>query len=100
MGKHFKNFTTVTYIPAKTAEELTPERLASDYAFIEKYIGLDKVYLESHRGGCDVKKEQLSMIRSFLEEKGVEVSGAITTTIDDFEGAETGKRRLFNTFCY
>lgn len=100
MGKHFKNFTTVTYIPAKVAEGLTPERLEKDYAFIEKYIGLDKVYLESHRGGCDVKKEQLSMIRSYLEEKGVEVSGAITTTIDDFEGAETGKRRLFNTFCY
>ncbi len=100
MGKHFKNFTTVTYIPAKVAEGLTPERLEKDYAFIEKYIGLDKVYLESHRGGCDVKKEQLSMIRTFLEEKGVEVSGAITTTIDDFEGAETGKRRLFNTFCY
>ena len=96
---HYKNFKTVVYIPAYTAVELTPEKLAADYEFLEKYIGLDKVYLETHRE-VDADRDQILMIKSFLEEKGVEVSGGITTVTPDFEGAENGKRRLFNTFCY
>jgi len=100
MNAHFKNFTTVVYIPAWTQRDLTREKLEKDYDFIEKYIGLDKVYLETHRGGIDIEEEKLLMIKDFLQGRGVTVSGGITTTIDDFEGAENGKRRLFNTFCY
>ena len=40
------------------------------------------------------------MIKDFLESKGVTVAGGITYTIGDFDGAEPGKFRLFNTFCY
>ncbi len=97
---HYRNFKTVVYIPAWNAAKLTKEKLDSDYGFIEKYIGLDKVYLETHRGGIDVDKDQILMIKNALEEKGVEVSGGITTVIPDFEGAEKGKQRLFETFCY
>ncbi len=100
MSAHFKNFKTVVYIPAWTAGRMDRSKLETDYAFLEKYIGLDKVYLETHRDGIDIPKEQLEMFKSFLEEKGVSVSGGITTTIDDFEGAEGGKRRIFSTFCY
>ncbi|MCR5722275.1 MAG: hypothetical protein K6G72_08035 [Lachnospiraceae bacterium] len=97
---HFKNFKTVVYIPAQVAKGFAVDKLASDYEFLEKYIGLDKVYLETHRGDTDVDKEQLLMVKGFLESKGVEVSGGITTTINDFDGAEGGKQRLFETFCY
>ncbi|MBQ6661416.1 MAG: hypothetical protein IJM57_08370 [Lachnospiraceae bacterium] len=97
---HYKNFRTVVYIPAEVADRLTEAKFASDWAWIEKYVGLDKVYLETHRGGVDVGAQKLRMIKDFLESKGVEVSGGITTTIDDFEGAEPGKQRLFGTFCY
>lgn len=100
MGRHFKNFKTVVYIPAAVAADFTKEKLSRDYDFIEKYIGLDKVYLETHRTDCDVEETQIRMIKAFLEEKGVEVSGGITTTINDIEGAEPGKQRLFQTFCY
>ncbi|MBO6260923.1 MAG: hypothetical protein J6N47_08860 [Lachnospiraceae bacterium] len=100
MGRHYKNFKAVVYIPAQIAESFTEEKLASDYDFIEKYIGLDKVYLETHRENCDVDEKQLRMVKSFLEGKGVEVSGGITTVIDDFEGAEPDKQRLFGVFCY
>ena len=100
MGKHYKNFKTVVYIPAAIAKSFTEKKLEKDYEFIEKYIGLDKVYLESHRSDVDVDEEQLLKIKTFLESKGVEVSGGITTTINDFEGAEGGKQRLFQTFCY
>ena len=97
---HYNNFKTVVYIPAEVAEKFTQEKLASDWEWIEKYIGLDKVYLETHRSHVDVKPEQLRMIKDFLESKGVTVSGGITTTINDFEGTEPGKQRLFGTFCY
>ena len=100
MAGHYQNFMTVVYIPAAVARDFTKEKLSSDLAFLEKYIGLDKVYLESHRTDVDVSEEQLLMIKEFLESKGVEVSGGITTTIDDFEGTEPGKQRLFQTFCY
>jgi len=96
---HYKNFKTAVYLPTWVSVSLTKEKLNNDYEFIEKYIGLDKVYLETHREQ-DVSKDQLLMIKNFLEEKGVEVSGGITTVIRDFEGAEMGKRRLFDTFCY
>ena len=97
---HYRNFKTAVYIPAAIAASLTRERLAADYGFIERYIGLDKVYLETHRDSIDVPEEQLLMIKTYLEGEGVAVSGGITTVIDDFEGAEPGKRRLFDTFCY
>ena len=44
---HFKNFKTVVYIPAQVAKAFTEDKLKSDYEFLEKYIGLDKVYLET-----------------------------------------------------
>ncbi|MCR5356421.1 MAG: hypothetical protein K6E63_03370, partial [Lachnospiraceae bacterium] len=100
MSGHFRNFKTVVYIPAQVAEKFTEQSLIKDYAFLEKYIGLDKVYLETHRGDSDVSKEQLLMIRNFLEDKGVEVSGGITTIIEDTEGVEPNSGRLFNTICY
>ena len=105
--KHYRNFKTVVYIPAQVADAFTKEKLSEEYDFFEKYIGLDKVYLETHRGsvgagsgGVDVDRDKIGWIRDFFESKGVEVSGGITTTIDDFEGAEPDKRRIFNTFCY
>lgn len=100
MGKHYRNFKTVVYIPAEVAAGLTAEKLQYDYDFIERYIGLDKVYLETHRTSVDVEESQLRMIKDFLESKGIEVSGGITTTINDIEGSEPGKQRLFQTFCY
>ena len=100
MGNHFKHFKTVVYVPAHVARSFTEEKLEKDYAFLEKYIGLDKVYLETHRGDCDVEPDQIKKVKAFLESKGVEVSGGITTTIGDIEGSEPGKQRLFGTFCY
>ena len=100
MGKHFNHFKTVVYVPAAVARDFTKEKLAKDYEFLEKYIGLDKIYLETHRGDCDVEASQLEMIKTFMESKGVEVSGGLTTIIGDIEGSEPGKQRLFGTFCY
>ena len=97
---YYKNFDIAVYIPAWISPSFTRESLEYDYAFLEKYIGIDKVYLEIHRDDIDVEKDQLMMIKNFLEEKGVRVSGGITTVLPDVEGVVGGKRRLFDTFCY
>ncbi len=97
---HYSNFQTAVYIPAYISVSLTKEKLESDYAFLEKYMGLDKVYLETHRSDIDPDREQLLMIKDFLESKGVVVAGGITTTTPDLEGSGEGKQRLFDTFCY
>ncbi len=99
MGR-YRHFKTVVYIPAEVAEKFTGEKLESDLAFLQKYIGIDKVYLETHRNDIDVEQAQLAMIRGYLESQGVEVSGGITTTIGDAAASEPGKQRLFGTFCY
>lgn len=96
---HYNNFNAAVYMPAWLASYITYEKLAYDYDFLEKYIGLDKVYLETHRDGKTVDKEQLLMIKNFLESNGVTVSGGITFTLPDQEGEEA-KRRIFNNVCY
>ena len=97
---HYKNFKTAVYIPAYESDQLTIEKLKSDHDFIEKYMGLDKVYLETQRSDIDVDREKLLMIKGFFEEKGVEVAGGITTTIPEDKETDKGRQRLFDTFCY
>ncbi len=100
MSSHYRNFKTVVYIPAWVSLGITTDGLKAGYDFIEKYIGLDKVYLETHRGDIDIAEDKLMMIKGFLEDKGVEVSGGITTIIERPGGKDDGKRRIFNTLCY
>ena len=57
MSRHYESFKTVVYIPAWTASSISEKRLEEEYSFIEKYVGLDKVYLETHRGDIDVERE-------------------------------------------
>jgi len=49
--KHFKNFKTCVYCTAQTLASLDETTLARDYAYLEKYVGIDKVYLETYRDG-------------------------------------------------
>ncbi len=54
--RHYRNFKTVVYIPAQVADAFTKEKLSEEYDFFEEYIGLDKVYLETHRGSVAADK--------------------------------------------
>ncbi len=98
--KKYKNFKMVIYIPAAIVDRFTPEILQSDYEFLEHFLGVDKVYLETHRSEVYVDEKQINMVRDFFLSKGVEVSGGITTTIIDIPGCEPNKQRIFDTFCY
>lgn len=98
--KHFKNFKTCVYCTAQTLASLDETTLARDYAYLEKYVGIDKVYLETYRDGTWVSIDHMKMIQNFFKEHGVEIAGGITTVTPPLEKDDVKRQRLFQTFCY
>ena len=56
---HFKNFKLTVYCVAQILENMELETLKKQYDFIEKYVGLDKVYLEPYRDGPGLNLEKI-----------------------------------------
>lgn len=96
---HYQSFKTVIYCTADWVERTTQEQLEEQYAFMEKYIGVDKVYLEPYRDRL-ASREQIRMMKQFFGERNVEVSGGITTVTGDLSEKDRKRQRLFDTFCY
>ena len=95
---HYRNFTLTTYFVAQATARITRPELEKQLAFMEKYLRLDKVYLEPFRGVL-ASHEQVEMCREVFEAHGVKVAGGLTTIIPTPEG-DAPKPRLFDTFCY
>ena len=96
---NYRNFKLVYYFVAHGTARAEKEKLEKDLAFFEKYMRVDKVYLEPFRGGLTADEDHVELCRKTFEEHGVEVAGGLTTTINTPEGDEP-KQRLFDTFCY
>ncbi len=96
---NYRNFRLVYYFVAQAAARAEKEKLEKDIAFFEKYMRVDKVYLEPFRGGITADEDHVELCRKTFEAHGIEVAGGLTTTIDTPEGSEP-KQRLFDTFCY
>lgn len=96
---NYRNFNLSTYFVAHGSATVTKEELEKSLSFFEKCLRLDKVYLEPYRDSVFASDEQISMIKSTLEEHHIDVHGGITTCIKPIEG-KPAKQRLFNTFCY
>lgn len=95
----YKNFKTVVYCVAQWAEKISENDLRKQIEWFQKYVGVDKVYLETYRGEY-ASKEQIQMIRKVFEEYGIEVSGGITTVCPELSDEDKKRQRLFGTFCY
>lgn len=63
------------------------------FQFIEKNVRVDKVYLETYRGGHYIARDKMLEIKKFFDDKGIKTSGAITTMAEP-------KWDGFNSFCY
>lgn len=96
---YFKNFKTVTYCVAQWADHISEPELRKQADWLQKYVKIDKVYLETFRGTF-ARKEQILMIKKVLAEYGIEVSGGITTVTPDLNPEDKKRQRLFETFCY
>ena len=95
----YKNFKTVTYCVASWVNRVTEDQLRKDADFLQKYVKIDKIYLETYRDEF-AKREQLEMVKRVMKEYGIEVSGGITTVTPDLNESDKKRQRLFNTFCY
>ena len=96
---HYKNFKTVLYCVTGWVNNVTEEQLRKEANFFQKYVGVDKIYLEAFRDEFS-KKEQLDLIKRVMKEYGIEVSGGITTVCPDQNDSDKKRQRLFNTICY
>ena len=61
----FRNFKSVTYCVAQWAEHISEEELRVQADWLQKYVGIDKVYLETYRGSFASEK-QIKMIKNVL----------------------------------
>lgn len=95
----FKNFKSVVYCVAQWSDSVSESELRKQTEWLQKYVGVDKVYLETYRGTF-ARKEQITMIKKVLQEYGIEVSGGITTVCPDLSDEDKKRQRIFETFCY
>lgn len=96
---NYRNFELTTYFVAQATAHVTKEELKKQIAFFEKYMKLDKVYIEAMRGGSFASEEQVKMVRDTFAAHGIKSEGGITTCLPTPEGDEP-KQRLFDTLCY
>lgn len=97
---HYENFRAAIYCTAQTLSAIDGQRLEREWEFLEKYVGVDKVYLETFRNGTLVPEGQIRMIRDFFQSHGVETAGGITAVTPDLSEEDGKRQRLFSTFCY
>jgi hypothetical protein len=95
----FNNFTVASYCPARWTANVSESELVEQIGFFEKYVGIDKVYLEAFRSET-ASKEQIAMCKRIFAEHGIKVSGGITTITQDLDAEDGKRKRLFDTFCY
>lgn len=95
--KAFKNFKLASYIYAYYLDRVTDEEILHGIEYFKKYIHLDKVYIENHRGNTDIPVERLKQVKALFEQNGIECSGGITSTV--MLNGEP-KPSYFDTFCY
>lgn len=96
---NYKNFDLVVYFVADGVVNTTREKLQSEIDFFNRYMRLDKVYLEPFRDGVFASEEQLRMCKEVFNQNGIRTEGGITTSMPDIAGQER-KQRMFNTLCY
>ncbi|WP_051209310.1 hypothetical protein [Butyrivibrio sp. WCD3002] len=97
---HFKNFKLTVYCVTQVLERMDLDTLKKQYDFIEKYVGIDKVYLEPFREGHWVDKDKMREFIDFFKGKNVEVAGGFTAVVPDLDEEDAKRQRLFGTFCY
>ncbi|MDR1064795.1 MAG: hypothetical protein LBL25_00300 [Oscillospiraceae bacterium] len=96
----YKNFKLVLFCTAQNMAELTEDELDTQLKFFEKYCGCDKVYLEPYRDGYTIPEPQLELLIRAFRARGVEVSGALTTTCNNLSEGDREKYRMSGTYCF
>ncbi|AHW58964.1 hypothetical protein SAMN05444285_11550 [Draconibacterium orientale] len=90
---NYKSYKVSVYVRAYEVEKMKDLNwLDSTWTIISDQAKIDKIYLETHRDLLIVPDETLEQAKKYFLDKGLEVGGGITYTIDESNS--------FETFCY
>lgn len=90
---NYKSYKVSVYVRAYEVEKMKDLNwLDSTWTIISSQVKIDKIYLETHRDLLIIPDETLEQAKQYFLEKGLEVGGGITYTIDESNS--------FETFCY
>lgn len=93
--QRYKNFIAAIYCPVGDLIRITDlDEFAKRFEWIEKHVKVGKVYLETHRHGVVIERQQIERIRDFFRSRGIKTSGGITT-----DGPPDGEGG-FDPLCY
>lgn len=92
-AKAYENFKVSIYVRAYEVDKMKDIHwLDSTWTVISQQLEVDKIYLETHRDLLLVDDATLEQAKKFFQERGIEIAGGITYTIDESNS--------FETFCY
>ena len=92
----YRNFKTALYAPVGDLNGITDlHKFDKKFAFLEKHIHFDKIYLETLRSSETIGREKLLLLKRYFENKGIKTSGGITTS-----GSEMSDGYGFTSLCY
>ncbi|HEY4206960.1 MAG TPA: hypothetical protein VGM31_09110 [Puia sp.] len=93
-AQHYHHFKVSIYCRAYEVKLMkdTTNYLKPIWNEITRQMKVDKIYLETHRDLLIVDQPTLDIAKKFFRDRGVEVAGGITLTINE--------RNRFQTFCY
>ncbi|MDR2147170.1 MAG: hypothetical protein LBE91_11990 [Tannerella sp.] len=90
---NYNGFKVSVYTRAYEVEKMKDLHwLDSTWNIISSQLKVDKIYLETHRDLLIVSDETLEQAKKFFRDRGIEVGGGITYTINESNS--------FETFCY
>jgi len=68
--QNYKNFKLAIYCPARDVQRMADLNwLEKNFNLLDKYLDIDKVYLETYRGQTLVDKETISKAKNFFKER-------------------------------
>jgi hypothetical protein len=92
-ASQYDGFKVSVYTRAYEVEKMKDLHwLDSTWTIISSQVKVDKIYLETHRDLLIVPDATLEQAKKFFRDKGIEVGGGITYTINESNS--------FETFCY
>lgn len=90
---NYKSFKVAVYVRAYEVEKMKDINwLDSTWNIISSQVKIDKIYLETHRDLLIVPSQTLEYAKKYFLDKGIEVGGGITYTVNESNS--------FETFCY
>lgn len=90
---HYRNFSVSVYARVYEVRQMGDLNwLEPRWNQISRQVGVDKVYLETHRDMVVADKETITRVKRFFEDRGVRVAGGITITVNEMN--------RFQTYCY